>query len=763
MPTYTTGTHTAENWDDSGLPASVREYLATGAEKGKRNLTIFWAACQFRDSGFAQAKAETQLLARGLADGLPASEILKAIKSAYSQAPREAAAAATAGVRPKRAASSPSRTSAKIPPMTTPLPSPIADGFRIFLETVFEDGERVAIGQGSRNGDGELIIDRGDTRLRKMWLKVGLPQTLGGVFSRINPMQYRGAKNDEVTAYRHALVEFDLDKNGNRVPKEIQYTILLGSPFPISTIVDSGNKSLQALVRVEASDKREYGERVETVFAYFRQYEFFDDSNKAESKYCRLPGCERQLYDASGAFSGTAPQQLLAISIGPANWAEYEKAQQLSDEDLERLTRERQDYYDSRKLPFPLPMARQAYYGIAGEIVDIIRPNTEACPESILVQVMLGLLNMVGRRVYRRQAGVHCLNEFVVLAGPSKTGCKGASWDVSSGLLETVDPAWFDHCIHSGIESGEGVISWVRDDKYRITHGGKRICIPGVSDKRLLIFEDEFPRLLMVANRQNNTLSPTLREVFDGRRILETGSKNDPERATGALISLLGHGVPEEIRNRLSAIDAVNGFANRILFIAVQGIGEIAIPPPLDWLTDHPQIITRLKAIIATFQTQHMTHLGWTSEGEAAWEEYYRKNRERKFSGLIDPFIRRSLAHTLRWTMGFCVLDGETVMRSEHLQAAISIIEYSERSAQWIFGEKIGDKDADKIFWELDRRPEGMSLSEIYKEIFGAHHKATEIKMKLQLLREGEFADFRLERSSGAKRPTERWFSNRYL
>jgi hypothetical protein len=647
--------------------------------------------------------------------------------------------------------------------MATPLPPPIADGFRVFIETVFEDKERVALGKGSYNQKGELEIDYGDARPRRMWLKAGPPHNLDGVFSRINPMKYRGAGNDDVTAFRNTLVEFDRDQNGNLVPKEVQYTALIESGFPLRTITDSGYKSLQALVEVDATDKAQYDERVAIVYEHFRRFDFFDDGNGAPSKYCRLPGCDRQLYDAVGKPAGIARQELLAVKIGPANWTQYEKAQQPSDEDLERLTRERQDYYDTRKLPFPEPMAKEAYYGIAGEVVDIIRPNTEACPESILVQVMLGLMNQIGRKVYRRQAGVHCLNEFAVLAGPSKTGCKGASWDVSSGLLETVDPVWFSDCIHSGIESGEGVISWVRDTKYRFTQGGKRICIPGVSDKRLLIFEDEFPRLLMIANRPNNTLSPTLREVFDGKRILETGSKNDPERATGALISVLGHGVPEEIRAQLSAIDAVNGFANWILFIAVQGVGAIAIPPPIDWLAGYPQIITRLKAILATFHsTQHMTHLGWTTEGEAAWKEYYQKNRERKFSGLIDPFIRRSLAHTLRWTMGFCVLDGEIAMRQEHLRAAIRIVEYSERSAQWIFGEKIGDKDADKIFWELDRCPEGMSLSEIAREVFGGHHRGTEIRMKLSLLREAGFADFRLERSPGAKKPTERWFSNRY-
>ena len=313
MPTYTTGTHSS-SWDDSGLPKSLREYLAAGAEQGDRNNALFAAACQFRDCGYAQADAEISLLKRGIADGLPASEILKAIASAYQKAPR-----AAAGTSSKTAAAT-TGFHKNSPPMTTSLPAPMADGFRIFVETVFEEGERVAIGKGSRKPDGTLSIDYGDARLRRMWLKNGPPQNLEGVFARINPMGYRGAKNEDVTAYRHVLVEFDCDKNGNPVPKELQYAALLNSGFPISTVVDSGNRSLQGSVRIDALDKTQYDERTEIVYAHFRQYDFFDDSNKAPNKWCRLPGCERQLFDASGNPTVVASQELRAFKIGPASW-----------------------------------------------------------------------------------------------------------------------------------------------------------------------------------------------------------------------------------------------------------------------------------------------------------------------------------------------------------------------------------------------------------------------------------------------------------
>ena len=245
MPPYTTGTH-AENWDDSVVPKSVREYLATGAEVGNRNPALFRAACQCHHAGMTKADVEERLVARAVADGLSEAEARRAIESAYQQEMREPPRNPSSGASPdaEKAAQG--------------LPAPMPDGFHIFMETVFHDGERLAIGKGSRNGDGTLSIDYGDVRLRRMWLASGPPQNPEGVFSRINPMQYRGAKNNQVTAYRNTLVEFDYDKNGQPVSKEIQYAILLKSGFPIRAVVDSGNKSLQALVGVDAADKAQY-------------------------------------------------------------------------------------------------------------------------------------------------------------------------------------------------------------------------------------------------------------------------------------------------------------------------------------------------------------------------------------------------------------------------------------------------------------------------------------------------------------------------
>ena len=46
------------------LPQRTLDYLAHGADEGRRNAELFDAACQFRDAGIAADEAETQLIRR---------------------------------------------------------------------------------------------------------------------------------------------------------------------------------------------------------------------------------------------------------------------------------------------------------------------------------------------------------------------------------------------------------------------------------------------------------------------------------------------------------------------------------------------------------------------------------------------------------------------------------------------------------------------------------------------------------------------------
>jgi hypothetical protein len=126
--------------------------------------------------------------------------------------------------------------------------------------------------------------------------------------------------------------------------------------------------------------------------------------------------------------------------------------------------------------------------------------------------------------------------------------------------------------VQTGLSSGEGLISAVRD---RVTNEGKDgepvVVDEGVGDKRLLAVEPEFARVLRVAGRDGNTLSPQLRMAWDAPEVMQTLTRSSPLRASAPHIGVVGHITPTELRAELTRTDAANGFANRFLWVLVEG------------------------------------------------------------------------------------------------------------------------------------------------------------------------------------------------
>src|SRR5262249_36559433 len=149
------------------------------------------------------------------------------------------------------------------------------------------------------------------------------------------------------------------------IPKELQYGWLLDSHLPIDVVVDSGNRSIQGLVRLDAPNLGEFKRCQAIVWEYFESRNCnLDAGNKNPSRYCRCPGIDRNLYDAAHVLQGTAPQQLLTIKVGAASWEEWEKRQSqscnYSEEEQQRLRTEALEFYRSKDRALPLPMAEAA-------------------------------------------------------------------------------------------------------------------------------------------------------------------------------------------------------------------------------------------------------------------------------------------------------------------------------------------------------------------------------------------------------------------
>jgi RecA-family ATPase len=201
------------------------------------------------------------------------------------------------------------------------------DGFRSLIMTAFREGEGVCIAPTREHEDGSRTPERGVTLTREQWLdklqKKGSIQriysTKEGLFLRVNPMKKGGqGRNEDVTAFRHVLVEFDRDSQGQDIPKELQLGSIIHSGLPITAILDSGNKSVHAWVKVDAANVEEYNARVDVVYSLFDSAAL-DKANRNPSRLSRCPEGRRMV---NGEVK---EQRLLALNLGAKSWADFER------------------------------------------------------------------------------------------------------------------------------------------------------------------------------------------------------------------------------------------------------------------------------------------------------------------------------------------------------------------------------------------------------------------------------------------------------
>jgi hypothetical protein len=210
-----------------------------------------------------------------------------------------------------------------------------------------------------------------------------------------------------------------------------------------------------------------------------------------------------------------------------------------------------------------------ALTGLAGRVVEVLSPHTEADPAALLLTFLAAFGNLAGRGPHAVADGAdHPARLNVVLVGDTSRSRKGTAWANIRKLLEQADPDWYDECVvPGGLSTGEGLIAAVRD-----VDGDDEGEAP---DKRRLVMEPEFARVLAVAAREGNTLSAVLRSAWDDGR-LRVLTRKDPLQATGAHISIVGHITTEELVRRLADTEVANGFANRLLFTCVRPVQAVA-------------------------------------------------------------------------------------------------------------------------------------------------------------------------------------------
>jgi hypothetical protein len=356
---------------------------------------------------------------------------------------------------------------------------------------------------------------------------------------------------------------------------------------------------------------------------------------------------------------------------------------------------------------------RAAFHGPFGSVVDALTPETEADPVALLANLMTMWGNAVGAGPHVRIGGdLHTARLFVSVVGETSRARKGSANSLARGVMAEVDPEWTTRIL-GGFGSGEAVVEAVRDPSDDDE---------GARDHRLLVREGELARVLRVVERDGSTLSPIVRDAWDGVRLAVRTRKNTVV-ATGTHVSVVADVTLDELRAGLSQIETANGFANRFLWVLARRARKLPSGGCIDAETFR-DLAQPLKAPL--FQARKVGLVHRSPEADDLWHELYKLVPDEP--GIFGAVTARAEAYLLRLSLVYALADASNVVDVEHLWAAIAFWDYSAASAALIFGAvKTGDNIADRLFVAIrDAGDDGLDGT-AQNELFGGHVRAARI------------------------------------
>lgn len=203
-----------------------------------------------------------------------------------------------------------------------------------FLETLFNPDETISYVHSAKWREDKakwVPADAGHVRTvgdviknlrkhRKLEDAFGSFKDEAGGWIRINPTT--GPSDKNVTRFAYSLAESDV------LSIEDQKKLFINFKLPIATLVESGGKSVHALVKIDAKDEAEYKQRVAFLYDWLTKHKFVvDENNKNPARLSRLPGVMR-----NGKL-----QKLVATNIGCSSWLEWIDYIEGIDDDLPAL------------------------------------------------------------------------------------------------------------------------------------------------------------------------------------------------------------------------------------------------------------------------------------------------------------------------------------------------------------------------------------------------------------------------------------------
>jgi hypothetical protein len=301
-------------------------------------------------------------------------------------------------------------------------------------------------------------------------------------------------------------------------------------------------------------------------------------------------------------------------------------------------------------------------------------------------------------------------------------------------MLRVLDEGWIEECQLSGVGSGEALIDSV-----------------GKEDKRRLVMESEFARLLGIIQREGTTISAIFRQFWDSGTANVT-VRQKPAHVKGAHLSMIGHVTRDELLRKLADTELANGFANRILWPCICRSKEL--PFGGGSMNYDSDLLHRLRAATEHARKMGNTRMDFDADARRLWAFRYHDLSAGR-PGLFGSLTSRAEAQVVRLSLIYALLDCAGDIRIEHLKAALAIWRYCEDSARYIWGEALGNPTAGRIIAAVHDSVDGITREDTY-HLFGGNKSSQERDRAVAMLVERGLIRIEKEETSSG-RPTVRY------
>lgn len=400
---------------------------------------------------------------------------------------------------------------------------------------------------------------------------------------------------------------------------------------------------------------------------------------------------------------------------------------------------------DERVMAPPV-MPASALPELVADIVRAACASSEAHPVAVAVNVLALFCTAVGRTAFQRigDSVIHC-RPYALVVGKSAKARKGTAEVTAREVARRTDAILRKRSgarlvlrVHAGgLSTGEGIAHAIRDAVEADEKTGKG-GDDGVRDKRLLVIEPEFANVLAQVKRDGNTLSATIRNMWDGRD-LEPLTKTSRTRASRPHVCIVGHITGHELVEKTTENDTANGLLNRFVLLYVQRPKLVPLPQPtptalLDELAE--RLADAIEYATGGDPLGNDTHeVQLSPEAEEVWCELYPAiTRDR--DGLAGSLTARTEVYARMLAMVFALMAQRSYIEPADLLAAVDWVDYWAASIEYVFRRDGGEADEldefdARVLAEVSARP-GLKLSEL-QEVWH-RNKTAEVTAAVQRL-----------------------------